>query len=439
MKIKVSPNQRYLVNGDGKPFLYLGDTAWTLFKRLKREEADEYLQNRAAKGFTVIQAYLLRGLEWPNAYGDLTVLDRDPTKFNEPFFKNVDYVVNRANELGLVMGIVVSYGEHVRQTRTNEQVFTPSNAFTFGKLLSARYKDNAVIWLLGGDRSALQDEAVWTAMAKGLKEGCQGTQLVSYHGGGPRPGVTDYSSSFWFHNSDWLDFNMIQSGHRWATLNYEFITHDYNLTPVKPTIDMEARYENHPDVGGNGKRMDAHQEREAAYWNMLAGAAGHGYGNNNIWQMWDPDRPPPEGDHPFPFRALRGTTHWRKAMDMEGAYDMGLVRKFFEIRPWWKMVPDQSVIAIGQGDGEDHIQATRAEDGSFIVAYSTFGHRVGIHMDRLAASRIKALWYDPREGIWSTIGEYTNRGIREFVPPSNGENNDWLLVLEDATKNLPTE
>ena len=441
MQLKVSSNGRYLVNQDGKPFLYLGDTAWTLFKRLKREEADEYLQNRAAKGFTVIQAYLLRGLEWPNVYGDLTVIDRDPTKFNEAFFKHVDYIVNRANELGMVMGIVVTYGEHVRPGRANEQVFNPSNAFTFGKLLAARYKDNAVIWLLGGDRPATDYEAVWTAMAKGLKEGCRGTQLVSYHGSGPRPGVTDYSSSFWFHNADWLDFNMIQSGHRWGTPNYEFITHDYNLKPVKPTIDMEARYENHPDVGGGGtgRRMDAHQEREAAYWNMLAGAAGHGYGNNNIWQFWDPDNPPPNSNHPFPFIPLRGTTHWRKAMDMEGAYDMGLVRKFFELRPWYKMVPDQRLIAMGQGKGEDHIQAARAEDGSFVVAYLPFGHRVGIHMDKLAASRIKGLWYDPREGTWSVIGEYTNRGIREFVPPSSGDHNDWLLVLEDYTRNYPTE
>jgi len=439
MKLKVSPNGRYLVNQDGKPFLYLGDTAWTLFKRLKREEADEYLQNRLAKGFTVIQAYVLRGLGVKNVYGDLTLIDRDPTKFNEPFFKNVDYIVNRANELGLVMGMVVTYGEHVRQTRSNEQVFSTSNAFTFGKLLAERYKDNAVVWLLGGDRVAVEDDAVWTAMAKGLKEGSGGTQLVSYHGSGPRPGVTDYSSSFWFHRADWLDFNMIQSGHRWGTLNYEFITHDYNLKPVKPTIDMEARYENHPDVGTTGKRMDAHQERQAAYWNMLAGAAGHGYGNNNIWQFWDEARMPAPDDQSFPFTPLRGTTHWRKAMDMEGAYDMGLVRKFFELRPWHKMVPDQSVIAIGQGDGEDHIQAACADDGSFIVAYLPFGHRVGIHMDKLAASRIKALWYDPREGTWSVIGEYTNRGIREFVPPSSGDHNDWLLVLEDQTKNYPTE
>jgi hypothetical protein len=129
------------------------------------EEVEEYLQNRAAKGFTVIQAYVLRGLGVRNVYGHVTLVDKDPTKFNEPFFENVDFVVNRANELGLVMGMVVSYGEHVRQVRSNEQVFNPSNAFAFGKNLATR-KNNAIIWFLGGDRVAAGDEEVWTAMAK---------------------------------------------------------------------------------------------------------------------------------------------------------------------------------------------------------------------------------------------------------------------------------
>jgi hypothetical protein len=439
MRLQVSSNHRYLVNQRGEPFFYLGDTAWTLFKRLNREEVDEYLNNRAAKGFTVIQAYVLRGLEVRNVYGDLTVLDRDPTKPNEAFFKNMDYVVSKANDLGLVMGLVVTYGEHVRQTRSHEQVFNVSNAFTFGKFLGSRYKDNCVIWLLGGDRGPEQDMDVWRAMAKGLKEGSQGAQLVSYHGHGPQPGFYGYSSSFWFHNEDWLDFNMIQSGHRWAVPNYEFVTHDFNLRPIKPTIDMEARYENHPDGQNAARRMDAHQEREAAYWAMLAGAAGHGYGNNNIWQFWDENRMPAPDDQSFPFAALRGTTHWRKAMDFEGAFDMGLMRRLFELRSWYKLVPDQSVIALGQSEGEDRIQAARAEDGSFMIIYSTLGHGIAIHMDKLSGTRIRAQWYDPREGSWIPIESYTNKGIREFVPPSNGPQNDWVLVLEDKDKNYPVE
>ena len=55
-QLKVSDNKRFLVTQDGKPFFWLGDTAWELFHRLTREEAELYLRNRANKKFTVIQA-----------------------------------------------------------------------------------------------------------------------------------------------------------------------------------------------------------------------------------------------------------------------------------------------------------------------------------------------------------------------------------------------
>ncbi|MBZ0255609.1 DUF4038 domain-containing protein, partial [bacterium] len=38
--LHVSENQRFLVHQDGTPFFYLGDTAWELFHRLTREEAE---------------------------------------------------------------------------------------------------------------------------------------------------------------------------------------------------------------------------------------------------------------------------------------------------------------------------------------------------------------------------------------------------------------
>lgn len=447
MKLKVSSNRRYFVNQSGEPFFYLGDTAWTLFKRLNHEEVDKYLRNRAAKGFTVIQVYVLRGLEVPNLYGDLTLIDRDPTKPNEAFFENIDYIVNRAEELGLFMAMICTFGEHVRQGigasedfRKNEAIFNTSNAYIYGKFLSNRYKDKPVIWLLGGDRKPAEDKIIWRAMAEGLIAGHQGNHLISYHGPGDQ---TTPSSSFWLHNEGWLDFNTIQSGHGWAIKNYEYVAHDYNLKPIKPTLDMEARYENHPDVKGRtDRRMDAHQEREAAYWAMLAGAAGHGYGCNDIWQFFDEGRKSSYDDYSYPIKKLKkliGTTNWHEAIDFEGAYDMGLMRKLFELRPWYKIVPDQSIIAAGQGEEEDHIQAARAEDGSFIIAYLTFGNPISVHMDKISGTKVKAQWYDPRNGTWIDIGQYSNTGVLEFSPTSSGDQNDWVLVLEDKEKKYPVD
>ena len=61
--LKVSENRRFLVHADGSPFFYMGDTAWELFHRLNREEAEKYLENRRRKRFTVIQAVALAELD----------------------------------------------------------------------------------------------------------------------------------------------------------------------------------------------------------------------------------------------------------------------------------------------------------------------------------------------------------------------------------------
>src|SRR5664279_3518491 len=58
-KLKISENKRFLVFEDGTPFFYLGDTGWELFHRLNMEDVEKYLENRRAKGFTVIQAVAL--------------------------------------------------------------------------------------------------------------------------------------------------------------------------------------------------------------------------------------------------------------------------------------------------------------------------------------------------------------------------------------------
>ena len=92
-RLRIAPSQRYLEYEDGTPFFYLGDTAWGLFHALNREEVDRYLRNRAEKGFTVIQAVALAalgGLDRPNPYGDLPLVDKDPTQPNERYFQHID-------------------------------------------------------------------------------------------------------------------------------------------------------------------------------------------------------------------------------------------------------------------------------------------------------------------------------------------------------------
>ena len=449
-RLRISDDRRGFVDSDGRPFFYLGDTAWTIFKRLDHDDAERYLSNRADKGFTVIQAYVLRGLEVSNLDGELPLIDRDPTRLNEGFFRNVDWIVHRANELGLVMGLVATMGEHVKRKvgserfkERDEQIFNTQNAFTFGELLGARYRDNAVMWLLGGDRTpSVADIAIWDAMAAGLKAGSEDSHLVSYHSSG------GHSSSEHFHHKDWLDFNTVQSRHASADPNHELIAVDYALAPVKPTLDMEARYEDHPDgrLEDLGKvfsgevqasvRINAHDVREAAYWAVFAGAAGHGYGHNDIHQMADSRRVDSTRDYSHPY--IPPTGDWFVSIDSEGAVGMSHLRRLVELRPWYLAVPDQSVITAGQGQGEDHVQALRARDGSFVLAYLTFGNPVSVDLDRLSGDQVRASWYDPRTGQLSESGILPRSGVQEFVAPSSGPDDDWVLVLDDVAAAYPT-
>ena len=242
--LEVSENNRYLVK-EGETFLWLGDTAWEIFHRLDREEADHYLETRAKQGYSVIQAVVLAeqdGLRVPNPYGDVPFVDLNPTQPNEAYFKHVDYIVNKANELGLVVGMLPTWGDKVfsEHPAAGPIVFDKENAEIYGEFLGKRYKNADVVWILGGDRNIANLEVLnlWRRMAKGLREGDNGNHLITYH---PRGGT---SSSYWLHNEEWLDFNFYQSGHgQHYNPVYEYAETDRLKQPAKPTIDGEPAYE----------------------------------------------------------------------------------------------------------------------------------------------------------------------------------------------------
>ena len=76
----VSPNKRFLQTSDGKPFFWLGDTGWLLFKNLDRADAERYLDDRSRKGFNVIQVMVLHTAGDRNAYGDAALIASDPAR-----------------------------------------------------------------------------------------------------------------------------------------------------------------------------------------------------------------------------------------------------------------------------------------------------------------------------------------------------------------------
>jgi hypothetical protein len=75
-RLSISANHRYFMAGD-KPFFWLGDTGWLLFSKLKREEAEQYLDIRAKQGFNVIQVMVVHSIKEANAYGDSALSNKN--------------------------------------------------------------------------------------------------------------------------------------------------------------------------------------------------------------------------------------------------------------------------------------------------------------------------------------------------------------------------
>jgi hypothetical protein len=425
--LRVSRDGRHLVHADGTPFFWLGDTAWELFHRLTREEAELYLDDRQRKGFTVIQAVVLAefdGLTAPNAYGDLPLVGNDPTKLVEGYFRHVDYVVAAAERRGMYVGMLPTWGDKFnKKWGIGPEIFTPENARAYGELLGRRYRSKPIVWILGGDRSPESPVhlAIVRAMAEGLRAGDGGAHLMTYH---PMGGQ---SSGRYFHADDWLAMDMFQSGHGARDIaNGRFVEADRARTPVKPVVDGESRYEDHPiNWKPENGWFDDFDVRQGAYWSLLSGTAGHTYGDHDIWQFWQPGR--------APISAAR--TPWREALRHPGSAQVGYARRLFMSRPFLELVPDQSLLAAGADSGAAHQSAARGRDGGYAFVYTPFGRPIVVRMDALRGPMVKAAWFDPRTGVSRPIGAFRASGTRSFDPPGDEQRgNDWVLVLDGAAK-----
>jgi hypothetical protein len=436
--LRVSDNRRFLVTEDGRPFFWLGDTAWRL-SVLAPDEVSAYMENRVRHAFNVIQVH--PGYEHPDYAGNRPFLDADPDRPNEVFWTHIDDIVAKARAHGLYIALVPLWGQEYGKAFGGDA----PRARRFGQWIGGRYAGfSHVLWVASGEYDAIngfrlpisaEQKAVITAAAEGLRDAHHGSQLMTIHPGAAR------TSSLDFHGEDWLDLNMLQSGHMIdceafrQPENHALIAHDYALTPTKPVLDGEPIYEDTPDgvwavQNTDGPRADGAAIRRKAYWAVFAGACGHTYGHNDVYAFCDPAHPErssrlPQGP---------GRHDWRTALDAEGATQMRYVRSLMESRPLLGRIPDPSLVAGTPAGGLDHVVATRAADGSYAMVYSPRGKPVTVALDELSGDRLKVWWYDPRTGAAQSAGECEGSGEREFAPPTSGDGQDWVLVLDDAAR-----
>ncbi len=436
--VKVSADHHYFANADGTPYFWLGDTAWCIFNHASPADVDLYLDDRAAKGFTVIQGcvavwdYATRR----NPDGQVPFVGGDPSQVNEAYFKNVDAVLDKVEAHGMRMAVLPFWTKNTRSGPCAD----PEKMKVYATFLGKRYAKRNVFWVLGGDTAGKDIQPVTDAMAAGLlagaKEAGAPVQMITYHPTGRQ------SSSFWFQDRPWLDFDSIQSGHFINTTNFKLVADDYAKTPTKPTLDMEPGYENITDrlVKDNpdAARIQAVDVRRAAYLAVFAGAAGHTYGNGEVYEFYHP-RNPGGG----PVSGWHANMDWKDALKLPASGQVQYVRWLILSRPSLERAPDQSLIAgeVSQR-ALQRVEAIRGGDSSWAFVYLPSGiDKVTVNTGKLEGTKLTAWWYDPRTGAAKPAGQLSKTDTHEFAAPTDADvpaaNADWVLVLDDAAKNYP--
>lgn len=435
--LQPTPDGHYLQYADGKPFFWLGDTGWELFHRLNKEEATKYLDNRAAKGFNVIQAVVLaefEGLRKPNQFGDVPLNNFDPLQPNEKYFQWVDTVVNMAMRRNLFIGMLPTWGDKVTPNwGAGPAVFTAANAYSYGAWIGKRYAGYPnIIWILGGDRPAVRDSndwrPIWRAMAKGILESTNNKALITYH---PQGGSK--STSQILQNEPWLHVNMFQSGHGSGhdVPVWDLVSRDRNLQPTKPTLDAEPNYEDHPVNPwpkwdpANGYFRD-YDVRKQIYRSVFSGACGVTYGHHAVWQFWSPREE----------LVNHADRYWTEAIDRPGAFQAGYLRGLIESHQVLNRIPDQSVIVGGQGEKGEYMAAFRAADSSYGMVYLPVGKTITVNATFISGNRIIASWFNPRTAHVVKAGVPAKNDAMQFTPPETGTEHDWVLILDKEKNNF---
>lgn len=227
---------------------------------------------------------------------------------------------------------------------------------------------------------------------------------------------------------------MFQSGHGGGhdVACWDLAQRDFNYTPAKPTLDAEPNYEDHPVNPWprwnteNGYYRD-YDVRKQCYRSVFAGACGVTYGHHAVWQFMNAR----EEAINYPDRG------WMNAMDRPGAFQVGYLRKLMESRPVLDRIPDNTIILKGQGEKGNYIQAFRAADNSYVMIYLPVGKTITVNTASLHGNII-AWWFNPKDASLHKTAEPVKKDIMEFTPPTEGPGNDWVLIIEDATKGSAT-
>jgi hypothetical protein len=418
----VSANHRYLVDGNGAPYLLVGDSPQCLSANLSLADINYFYADREQHGFNAAWVNLLCG-PYTGGRSDYSTYDGivpfttpgDLSTPNPAYFARMDAMVHLAAAHGITLLLDPAETGSFTSLLRNNGV---SKDFAYGAYLGTRYRHAPnIIWLSGNDYQAVEwavNDPYTTAVARGLRStDRKALQTIEL----------DYPVSLSTDDPNWAGHVDLNAAYTY-TPTYAEVLNGYDHRPTLPVFLVEANYEFENNTGGLPAGGDTLRRQE--YWTMLRGATGQLYGNHYTWG--------------FQFGA------WKNELDTVGASQVAIMTHFFTSLPWFRLVPDQDHTLVTSGYGtatttglvadSDYAPAAVTADGSLAVVYLPTPRTITVDMTRFRGP-VTARWFDPTNGAYTPAAGRVlpNTGTQQFTPGSANSQGDpdWVLVLSTGS------
>lgn len=418
--LSISANSRYLQSPNGTPFFINGDTLWAP-EAATRAQADTYLNDRQAKGFTTV---LLGAAE--TAFSPFNPKDLN-SEGNRPFstpnnfatasgayWGLFDYWINGALSRGMCVMVVPGfYGVDSSQGWINAYgSMSAGQLQTYGAFLANRVSAQGnVIWCLGGDFGfgpAGDLAKLWTGLAAGIRS-VNPNAIITMEA------LRTQSAASIAAGQTGFNLNNIYTNN----LEYVDAATEYARSPTRPFVNIEGLYD------GEGVATPLICRRQA-YASILSGACGHFFGNSPIWGLGEPVANGGGGVANALSTALTttATTH------------MTHVKNFFTAVAWHLLQPktDTSVVTSSLGSGITRVIPARASDGTFAAVYVASAVSPTANMTAITHTPVRIRRFDPTNGSYTTLAgsPFPNTGTQTLTHPGNnaGGNSDWVWILD---------
>lgn len=391
--LSISSNGRFLQTAAGNPFPLHGDTPWSIVVQLTDLQIDQYIDDRAASGFTAI---LFNAIEhyfssqspaWNSVDGvaPFSSMTNFGSTRNEAYWSRVDRIVNRCkvnNIVCIINPAYLGYAGTEEGWDTELLAETDADLQGYGAFLANRYTQGNVIWCFGGDadpNSTLRAKQ-WQIVT-GIRS-VRTTDIITAHGAPDSPAYATWNGQTGFNLNSAYPGNLSPV--------YSECTTEYGRAGPIPFGMIEAIYEQErsPAISRAGLRRQSYQA-----W--LSGACWVQFGNNPVWNF----------EAPTALYSYSGT--WESNLSSVGNQDQTFVRQWLNATPWWNLVPttDTSLVSSSLSSGDTRICPALASDRTYAVIWVPSSQTITVVTNALTgvSGNVRIRRYDPTTGVYSII------------------------------------